>query len=402
MKDMSLLHTAYLNILEPLPDDLERFEARLLEKSIYGHIHNAAPFPLAVTLPALGARRIMDILFALRVESHAPSLSVQEMIFPVRNFGILLPLNQSGELIARNNGLCQLRISEKAGRWKRDFWLDMTDINRIGAGEASCLVNDWSHIGNMKLDVFSLKKERRNSGYSESTILAPVMDMRHLKRIASGIIPWHGVDPVQDGRFGVAGHILDGRDIIYGGMDIFAREDDSGKSMEGIVLMTSIADQQPDGDFVSVMRKAWDNIDGDNRNFIIRAIADLTMTYTDAEPEKRVFHNDSIMGREAVSEMLGFYGMSLKDTPVGIVVMMGDKPAPGEDGFGEPSGAECELCYVARFARIMLHPLRYHPFLFRRRVNMNVPVEILERFVPERFWTDNKPIITKKESSNRE
>lgn len=399
MNELSSLHAVYLNALDPIPEDDERFETRLLEKTIYGHIHNAAPFQLAITIPALGARRILDILYALRVESHSPSLSIQEMVFPARNFGIQLPLNQTGEIIARSNGLCQLRISEKAGRWKRDFWLDMADIHRIGRDGQSCLAEDWESIGNMKLDVFFLKKNREASRYGESIISAPVLDMCSMERIASGIIPWHGVDPVQDGRFGVAGHVLDGGKLIYGGMDIFAREETPhGSGIEGILLMTSIADKKPDGDFFSVMRKAWHNIYEDSRNFIIRAVADLTMTYTDAEPEKRVFHNHSIMDRASVSEMLSYYGMSLKDTPVGTVVMMGDDPAPGEDGFGEPSGPECVLCYVARFARIMLKPLRDHPFLFRRRVNMNVPVEILERFVPESFWADGDGKITKNES----
>lgn len=384
MSKFSYLPIVCLNVLEPIPDEADRIEVTLLEKSIYGHIHNISPFSLTISMPTIGARRILDVVLALRTENHNEeqnAFALQEMVFPSTTFGIILPMNQNGEVIIKSSGLCEIRIADRGGRWKRSFWLNMGDVNRIGADEPSCLVEDWSTIGNMKVECYLLKGFSHGMRYGEAIISSPVLNSDLLELLSSRIIPWHGVDPVQDGRFGVCGHILDNSLLRYGALDIFARENED--QIEGIVIVSTLVDQKSNGKFIDVLLDASKKIPKTQKDIIKRAAGDLSMTYLNMEPEKRIFHNNCSMNPDQVRTILEVYNMTLEESGHDYHIIHNGRVV-NEMGYDDLANEAQDICNVARFARIMLNPLRGHPFLFRRKVNMTVPLTVLEHFIPKK------------------
>lgn len=385
MNKFSYLPIVCLNVHDPIPDNIPYIEVSLLEKSIYGHIHNISPFSLTISMPAIGARRIMDIVLALRTENSNEehnALALQEMVFPATVFGIILPMNQTGEVVIRSSGLCEIRIADRAGIWKRTFWLNMQDINHIGATESSCLVEDVSSIGNMKVDCYLLKGFSHGMRHGEAIISAPVLSSEFLELLSSRIIPWHGVDPVKDGRFGVCGHILDNTLLKYGAMDIFAREKDD--QIEGIVIVSTLADQKPNGKFMDVVQDVLKKLPKSQKDIIQRAVGDLTMTYMDIEPEKRIFHNNCCMNQDQVLSILKKHNMSIEESGHNLYIFHNGKIID-ENIYEDIPDEMLNIYNIARFARIMLNPLRGYPFLFRRKVNMTVPLDALEHFIPKKL-----------------
>lgn len=397
MAEIFAPNLVFLNNLEPIPEDSEKYEISLLEKCIYGHLRHIYGNPVKIMISPQGARRLMDIVYALRLEvQNQPAFSIQEMKFPTKTFGINLPQTQTGEIVARSNGLCHLKISDISGRWKRTFWIDMRGIDRIGRNEPSYVVKDWKSIGNLEISVYMFKREGgslSSSSYcNENMISVPILSLERLTPLATSIVPWHNVDPVQDGRFGVAGYLLqeDRHMAIYGALDIFVRDSEafmSRKHSDGIVCIAKIADSEPESTFSEALIEAEKNAPDDMKHFIKRAIADLNISYRSVEIYDRVFHDSQFLTFGDAVSLLSSYDMSLVSNFGSYDILHNGQSMLSMDRFlsGEMSEQERELAYVARFADIMLHPLRSHPFLYRRNVLMNVPLQVLTPFIPEIF-----------------
>ena len=204
--DISL---SFLNSLEPIPDDADRYPVTLLERNIHGKLRKMQGESMQIQIPAKGARYLMDIAYAMRMERERNcDYAANVITLPASFFGIHVPLHVRATVTVKQSGLAVINISSVGGTWTRSFWPDMCEINEICFEEPSCLTPDPAEIGNIRLSVYSLRNPgMRNGGASSMSV--PVLDADNCEMITSGVIRWNGVDPARDGRLGSEGYMID-------------------------------------------------------------------------------------------------------------------------------------------------------------------------------------------------
>lgn len=377
---------AFLNDLEPIPEESPRFPIRLKERDIYGHLLCMPGEPVKILMPALGARFILDIVYALRMEKNRDlDVSASTLRIPASFLGIVPPPSSEAVMTIYENGLCSLEIKEKGGRWRREFWPDMSEVSRLGASVPSFLTEDWENTGHLELSIVWINGVLSDP---EGQYL-PIINLEDLETIAAGVIHWNGVDPVHDGRFGTRGYIAEGENIIKPRcLDIFMPK----RAPEGLAFIYSLVDKPATDSCGSVAERAAQALPEDKRHLVYRALADIEISFRNFEPEKRSFHEESLISPKDALGILTSFGVTCRWVTGQLHAHWQGITLLGEDNYlsADLTGEAQEKSLIARLVENLALPFRQRPFPYRREVIFHAPLDVLRQFTPQTAaWENN-------------
>lgn len=362
------------------------FPIRLREKDIYGHLRFMRGEPVRMYIPALGARYILDLAYALRKGGpQHNALATSSVSLAASLFGLETPPGVLAHINIMENGLCSLEIRRQGSGWRKEFWPDMTEITSLGAALPSKLVPDWSEVGNLKFSIVNISGK---CDFLDDTMSFPVLSVEDMTTIASGIIPWTGVDPLCDGRLGVEGYITGGTSLSKPlCMDIFPPP---SKDTTGLAFIYELTDSKGFLTLAAVAEEAAMKVNEEARNHIFRALADIEISYKNFEPAKRSFHeehhitkDDAIACLKAIGVKASWNGNHIDARWEGIRI---ESCLYSDD----LAGSICAKAMAVRLVENLAQPLRQRPFLHRRHVIFQAPLDILKNFTPQTVSWENR------------